>query len=200
VPTRNPCLPCFLLAGNPARRRRSSRLPDPGTLAQLGTLQELQIIRDRDGQEEVHGFGGRFSGDGPPLFWSPKLRTLLVLPRRKPKVWKDLKPLSKKEADALFKAVGAQAAVKLFRRWSMHEPSALSNVKVQDYLLRPTGSMVHIVYRSDKFSPNRTLEDYIHKMPKSDRIAIAGRTVHGVPQAIAIWGPRLTVTERGIVY
>jgi hypothetical protein len=187
-----------LLAGNPSRKRAPSRLPDPGTLTQLGTLQELRVIRDKDGEHEIHRFGGPSNRDGPPLFWSPKLRMLLVFPPKRPTKWKELGPLSREQADEILTVNDGMPAAKLFRRWSMHEPVAISKIKIRDYRLRPTGSMKHLVYRSDKFSPTRVTEDFIHEMPKTDRIAVAG--AGSVPDAIAIWGPRLTVTERGLVY
>lgn len=147
----------------------------------------------------MHRFGGGSDSDGPPLFWSTKLRTLLVFPPKRPARWKNVDGLSRAEADALFKTYGARDAAKLLRRWSMNEPVGLSKMKLRDYKLRPKGSMRHVVYRSSKFSPNGELEDFVHAMPKSDRIAVAGRG-RGMPEAIAIWGPRLTVTERGLVY
>jgi hypothetical protein len=184
----NPCLPCLLMAGNP------SKLPNPGDLALLGTTLELEVERDSDGEVEVH----RFSGDGPNLYWSPKLKALLIFPGgRKPAKAEEFPPLGSREAAKLFKASGVDPSAKLFRRWAARQPVQRSILKVPKVSLRPHGRVRHVVYRSSKWKSDGRTDDYIHRTGKNVRMAVGGR---GNPTAIVINGGRLTVTERGLVY
>lgn len=194
---KNPCLPCMLLAGNPARAR-VTRLPDPGDLARLGSVREIRVRRDRDGEDEIHRFGDEFE-EGPPLYWSPKLRVLLVFPRLRSRRIADLTRLNPARAERLFRQAGTDRAAKLFRRWSIHEPTELARIHPRDYPLRSHGRALRIVYASPKFSRVKETEGYYHPFHREDRIAVCPGSAGGPPQAIAIWGPKLTVTERGIV-
>ena len=182
----NPCMPCLLLAGNPGPR--SSRLKDPGDVALLGTVLEIQVERDEDGQGVLHKFAGNVT---PNLYWSPSLRSLLVFPEKHVRWVGHLGP-----DQELFKSAGAEKSAKLFRRWAARDPVQIGKLQVSDYKLKPYGRAVHIVYRSDKWHPGRT-EDYIHTLGPKVRIAVGPGTP---PKAIVISGGRLTVTERGLVY
>lgn len=177
----------MLLAGNP------SKLPNPGDMALLGTLIEVEVERDSDGEVELH----RFRGGATNLYWSPRLKALLAFPGgRRPTKVDDVSPLGRTEAAKLFKTAGAEASAKLFRRWAAREPVRLSRLKVPAVGLRPYGRVRHVVYSSDKWHAGRT-DDYIHKTGRNVRMAVAGK---GNPTALVINGGRLTVTERGLVY
>lgn len=184
----NPCMPCLLLAGNPGPR--PSRLKNPDELALLGTTLEIEVERDSDGETEVH----RFKGNGPNLYWSPTLKTLLIFPSAHVRWVGHLGPDGK-----LFKAAGNEKSAKLFQRWAQREAVDLGKLSVQDYLMRPVGRAKHIVYRSDKWHKGRT-DDYIHKFGPKVRMAASPGARGKPPKAIAISGGRLTVTERGLVY
>jgi len=186
MPRQNPCLPCLLLAGNPGPK--PSRLPNPGDVALLGTALEIKVERDSDGQEEVH----KFTGEGPNLYWSPTLKTLLIFPGKHVRWVGHLGP-----DQELFKAAGAEKSAKLFRRWAARDPVQMGELKLQDYQLKPYGRAVHIVYRSSKWKSDGMTDDYIHTLGKNVRIAMSPGSP---PKAIAISGGRLTVTERGLVY
>lgn len=196
---KNPCLPCMLAVANPAQK--PSRLPDPGTLTELGHLQEYRIERDADGEEEIHRFGGD-TRLGPKVYWSTKLRMLLTFPHVRARKYRDYPDgMSAAEARRYFQDIELDPkAVKLFRKWSIHEPTGVEKLKLSDYLLRPYGRVVHGLYASDKFNPRREMERFIHPHPKAgkheDRIAFG---VGNPPKVLAVWGPKLTVTERGIV-
>ena len=169
------------MAGNP------SKLPDPGDLALLGTVLEIQVERDSDGEIEEH----RFRGNGPNLYWSPKLKAILMFPAKHVRWVGHLGP----DPD-LFKAAGSEKSAKLFRRWAARDPVQVGTITVGDYGMKPYGRAKHIVYRSDKWHPGDT-EDYIHKFGKNVRMAVSS----GKPaKAMMISGGRLTVTERGLVY
>lgn len=191
----NPCMPCLLLAGNPGPR--TSKLKNPGDLALLGTTLEIQVERDSDGQEELH----KFKGDGPNLYWSPALRTLLIFPKKHVRWVGHMGPgegiaVAGKSRQELFKKAGSEKSAKLFRRWAARDPVQMGKLSLGDYPLKPYGRAIHIVYRSDKWHPGRT-DDYIHKFGPKVRMAVANGEP---PKAIAISGGRLTVTERGLVY
>ena len=198
----NPCMPCLLLlAGNPGPR--PSRLKNPEEVALLGTTLEIEVVRDSDGETEVH----RFQGDGPNLYWSPSLKTLLIFPGKHvrwvghigPGPRPDERPTAEAWAEDLFKSAGNEKSAKLFRRWAQREAVDLGQLKIQDYPMRPVGRAKHIVYRSDKWHKGRT-DDYIHKFGPKVRMAVSPGAKGKPPKAIAISGGRLTVTERGLVY
>jgi hypothetical protein len=107
--------------------------------------------------------------------------------------------MSETEARRLFRDSGVEKAAEIYRKWSIHAPVEIGNIKVTDSLMKPYGRAVDIVYRSAKFNKEGKLEDYIHPFSKSDRIAL-GASRGRSPSVFAVSGPRLTVTERGIVY
>jgi hypothetical protein len=178
---------CLALA-NPAR------LPNPGGLARLGTLQQLRV-QFPNGNEELHRFGDDYEA-GPDLYWSPSLRALLVFPTTRPTKVRDFPHgMSEVEARRVLPD-DLQPAVRLFRQWSIHDPSEIKRVVSHDWPLRVKGRPKHVVYRSSKFNLQRKLEDFLHPMPADDRVWFGpGKP----PKVIAVSGPRLTVTEDGIV-
>ena len=178
------CLPC-LLAANPSPRR--SKMRDPGPLALLGYARKILV--SRNGEEVRIDFG-----EGEPMFWSPKLRALLVIPD--PDVswrWSS----SSAPGDRISDAKGAS---RLFARWSAREATRIGVAKVPDAKLVPYGKGLHIIYRSDKW--HRGLDtDYIHKFSDKVRVAMSDeKNRDGAPKIIVIGGGRFTVTERGLVY
>lgn len=191
------CLPCLLAAANPGRK--PSKLPDPGDLALLAKVMELWVEDDKTGQHVVHRFqsdwmylGGDEAGSGPNLYWSPKLKALLIFPRKTVR-WAG--KVGKRNPDEYFKDAGAEKSAKLFQRWAARDPCQEGKLKLSPIQLKPYGRAIKIIYRSDKWHPG-FYENYEHPFGKKVRVAV-GR---GTPPPMVIQGGRLTVTERGLVY
>jgi hypothetical protein len=214
-----PCIPCLIALGNPGRK--PSKLPDPGALALLGTVLEIEVERDSDGAVVQHKWKRR---GAPGLLWSPSLKAILIFPGNRELGWdpgsfkqrvgrfgvKTLRRSSaksflkrKRESlrsgadpdDAMWSALrGESAAMKLFRRWAMRPSTGRKDVSIRPYTMRPYGRAKHVVYWSDKWGDDA---EYVHKFSPNVRMAMASGNP---PKAIALAGGRLTVTERGLVY
>lgn len=196
------------------------KLPDPGAVALLGSMLLLDV-RESDGRVVRHEWD---NGTGPGLLWSPSARAIFIFTKVAYQDWVDLMPnggpvlrehcLDMKESEALLKRRGIRMgkeegrkvrnAAKLFRQWSARPATRLAQRVVPDYPLSLEGGGVKIDYRSDKWNGrNGRRVDYTHAMSSSgaDKVSYAGRLSRmQAPTAFFIKGPRLTVTERGIIY
>ena len=191
-------------------------LPNPGSVALLGTVLLLDV-KCLDGFVVRHEWD---EGEGPGLLWSPTRRALYFFPGMSFHRWKEIQTpgtpllreqrLDMREVNTYLKRRGialpsdTRAAAKLFAQWAARPATRFTTKNVPAYRLHCVGSGVKIDYRSDKWNGrNGRRVNYTHAMPASgsDRVSTTrGGTRTRPPAAFFIKGPRLTVTERGIVY
>lgn len=177
------------------------KLPDPGAVALLGDVLELQV-KGRDGQTRLHSWE---PGSAPGLLWSPSLRALLFFPkkrlgpfRRESGVERNARLDMREGVKRLGLPKTTTEAGRLFAKWAARPATGYAQVQIEPYPLKPAGSGVHIVYRSDKWNPGRT-QDYIHHFSKAGTVKVS-EAAGSPPKAFFINGGRLTVNERGIIY
>ena len=194
------------------------KLPDPGTVALLGTMLLLEAEQP-DGSVVRHEWD--WAG-GPGVLWSPSVKGFYIFPSIKYIDWKTLQRnpnapllrqqcLDMKESFALLRKHGIDLpqkqtmdAAKLFRRWSARPATDFMQTDVDDPRLKLQGSGIKLDYRSDKWNGrNGKRVNYTHALSStgSDKVSTSGDgTRKRAPYVIFVKGPRLTVTERGIIY
>jgi len=187
------------------------KLPDPGSVALLGTVLEL-LVREKDGTEVLHSWR---DATGPGLLWSPSNKALMFFPHLRLSDWKEVggaggvlreERLDMREAKETLARrgvelpKGTQEAAKLFTQWAARPSTRFTQVDIEAYPLRKLGEAVHIIYRSDKWNgrDGQTV-DYIHHFSKSGTVKVSA-AAGDPPKAFYIKGGRMTVNARGIVY
>ena len=168
------------------RRSRSRVLKDPGDLALLGTVLELQHEMP-DRQARHHGWTVR---SAPKLLWSPKQQALYIFPGLKLPRPKALRmPASAGEDPS--------TAIRSWKTWSGRSPEHARTLELPKLQVQTAGQGHHIVYRSDKWGRST---DYIHTFDPGTLIDIAADAHDGKPPAVLIVrGPLLQLTTRGLV-
>lgn len=197
------------------------KLPDPGSVALLGTVLEL-LVREKDGRVVQHSWmppEGLPQHDrsvpGPNLFWSPRNKALIFFPTVERLSWKELNlgdgirregRLDMREAREVFARHGielpsdVQEAAKLFTDWAARPATRVAQKDVDEYPLKLSGEGVNIIYRSDKWNGRDGKRvNYTHPFSKSGAVKVSCAAGHP-PKAFYIKGGRMTVNARGIVY
>ena len=193
-------------------------LPNPGSVAMLGTMLHLDVKLKGTSKVVRHEWD---SGTGPPLLWSPEAKAFYIFPKMKLSGWRRIVPVRpgpmlrqhRLDMREIYEAMCAQGkclppdmlgASKLFTRWAMRPPTDFTHQPVEEYRLKLQGSGVMLDYRSDKWNGrNGRKINYTHDLSStgSDKVSTTGDgTKTRPPTCIFVKGPRLTVTERGIIY
>lgn len=149
--------------------------------AELGGLVELEVMED-DGHRLLY----RWSRPYPVLWWSPEARALAAVDGGKVS-----RP---KQVDKL-----PARAAKIRSDFQGEPADRARSVSMPAGKLYKVGRALRVVYESDKFNGGgdgrRAL--YEHDFAASDVMWTQRKKG---PALIAVTGPRLTVTDRGIVY
>jgi hypothetical protein len=158
---------------------KAPALADLGTVAELGRIESVDVERD-DGTIEQY----RWKGSRPMLLWSPKARALFWIEGAKPSGLRKGAPRS-------------DGAAKIFENFAEGRPAEQHRTMVLP-LKRPRkmGRAVRIVY-TEPWGRAAAGTRWEHDFSPSDVFWKAGGAS---PFLFAVTGPRLTVTERGIVY
>lgn len=194
------------------------KLPDPGAVALLGTMLLLDV-EEPDGRVVRHEWDMH---GGPGCLWSPSAQAIYIFPQIQFTEWKTLQRnpgapllrqqcLDMKETHQLLRSHGIKLdekkvtdAAKLYRRFTARPATDFTQKMVDDPKLKFQGSGVTLDYRSDKWNGrNGKRVNYTHALSStgSDKVSTSGDgTRSRPPYVIFIKGPRLTVTERGIIY
>lgn len=193
------------------------KLPDPGAVALLGTMLLLDV-KEPDGRVVRHEWDWQ---GGPGCLWSPVAKGFYIFPAVKYTDWKSIQRrgapllreqrLDMKETYALLRTHGihlpeknATAAAKLFAKWAARPATRFTQTEVDDPKLKFQGNGVTLDYRSDKWNGRDGKRvNYTHALSStgSDKVSASGDgTRSRAPYVIFVKGPRLTVTERGIIY
>lgn len=169
-----------------ASRPRARTMRDPGDLALLGSVLELQH-EVPGGEARHHAWTVR---SAPKLLWSPKRQALYIFP--------DL-ALPRPKALKMPKTSPApiDAALGSWRTWTGRTPAHSRDLDVPALRIVTAGQGHHIVYRSNKWGPST---DYIHHFDPGTTVDIAANAESGrAPAVLIVRGPPLRLTERGLV-
>ncbi len=194
------------------------KLPDPGVVALLGTMLLLDV-KEADGRVVRHEWDMH---GGPGVLWSPSVKGFYIFTQIRYTYWKTLQHnpnapllrqqcLDMKESYALLRKHGIHLpeeqmmeAAKLYRRFNARPATEFTQADVDDPKLKLQGSGVKLDYRSDKWNGRKGKRvNYTHDLSStgSDKVSTSGDgTRSRAPYVIFVKGPRLTVTERGIIY
>lgn len=165
---------------------RTRALKDPGDLALLGTVLELQHEMP-DGQALHHGWTVR---SAPKLLWSPKRQALYIFPGLKLPRPKALRMPTSAQDDP-------GTALRAWKTWSGRSAEHARPLNVPTLKIQTAGQGHHIVYRSDKWGRST---DYIHTFGPGTLVDIDAETSEGKPPSVLIVrGPPLRLTARGLV-
>jgi len=176
-------------------RARPRVMQDPGDLALLGTVLELQHDMP-GGHARHHAWTVR---DAPKLLWSPKRQALYLFPGLK---------LPRPKALRMPQAAAARStddALASWRTWTGRTPAHSRSLQLPAPQIQTAGQGHHIVYRSDKWGP---VTDYIHHFAAGTTVDLAAcpQPNHpGVghegeaPAVLIVRGPPLRLTARGLV-
>lgn len=160
-------------------------LGTPGDLVDLGALLEYTYI-DADANLQICRFP---DSDSPPLFWSPRNRTLYVFPTA--------------ESQACAKPDPWGTSAVMFRRWAQREAKCERVFDVPEVDVQLLGNMDTLIYRSDKWhdkNPDPNVagsQEYIHQL--GDGVGL-WQSAGNPPGAIVMTGGCLDVEERGIIH
>ena len=166
------------------KRRRlpgPKRLPDPGNSIDLGPngggLLGLYTVND---QGVVKMRRWKTTGRLPPCLWSKKLKGVVCFP-------------GVQLPAPTMSAYTAPALLELYEEWhDGKEPLGVSRVNVPKAELGPGQPALAIVYRSDKFSDDGDMTDYMHVLGP-------GVTAWVGKKGILVRGGRLRLTAGGLV-
>lgn len=170
------------------RAPRAREMQDPGDLALLGTVLELQHAMPC-GQARHHAFSVR---SAPKLLWSPKQGALYIFPGLTLPRPKALRMPSSAKGDPA-------AALASWRTWTGRSPEHARTLSLPAPQISTAGQGHYIVYRSDKWGPST---DYIHRFAAGTTVDLAVQDpgAQGAPPAVLIVrGPPLRLTARGLV-
>lgn len=157
------------------------RLPDPGDCSWLYEATEIRWFDPKTDDEytwvpEEDQYW--------MLLWSPKLRSLIVIPR----------PAKMRKMNSVRRNMGA---AQLYERFSEQPATQTHEIQIPAYEdLVLLGKPMHLVYRSDKWNPGEWV-DYIHE--SEDGVMLFADS-HDDPKIFIFAGGKLDVTERGIIY
>lgn len=172
----------------PSRAPRGRVMQDPGDLALLGTVLELQHAMPC-GQARHHAWSVR---SAPKLLWSPKRQALYIFPGLTLPRPKALRMPRSVEDDPA-------AALASWKTWTGRSPEHARTLSIPAPRVTTAGQGHHIVYRSDKWGPST---DYIHRFAPGTTVdlAVPEADAEGEPPAVLIVrGPPLRLTARGLV-
>lgn len=180
------------------RLKNPSEMPDPGALALLGETLELawkadtvdqamKMEKEWRAQKAHHKPGTKaWNPKGKWLFmWSPKYKAVIAI--KKPKRTKRKSQVSREGG-----------AAKISERFHARPAENTWEMEIPKVPLTHIGPAAHIVYRSDKWSETRETTDYIHDFKPGVKL-YAGPSA-SKPEVFLIFGGKLTVTERGLVF
>lgn len=160
-------------------RGKAPNLGDLGTVAEMGWIKEVVV--------EVP------NGEHHRYLWSPQAHLLLWAPRQRSLVWVEgTKPSRLRDG-----APRTDGAAKIFEAFSDGQPAEQHRtLVVPPKRMRKIGRAISIDYR-EPWGRAPDTDRWFHDFAPSDAFYMAGRSA---PFAFAVSGPRLTVTEAGIVY
>lgn len=162
---------------------RDGILPNPGDMARLGDALELRWAESDDDRIIVRQWEP--SRGKPFMFlWSPRLWGVICLREQGVR-----KAKRGEEPDA--------KAVDIFERFMARRPRKNYYVELTGIPMVQLGSAIHIVYRSDKWTDDGRETDYIHDYDRGVRCYADN---HEDPNIFLMYGGRLTITERGLIY
>lgn len=176
---------------------RPKVMPHPGPCAWLGSTLELSFDpRQHNPSWTKNGEKGRTIWDGGRrnwmCLWSPKYKAVVVVPR--PRGLKGGPGSRARKGKVVRDGGGAN----LFEKFAARAAEGTQEIEIDACAIKKLGDGVHIVYRSDKWSESRTTTDYIHDFKKGVQI-YCGPTIEK-PELFIIFGGKLTLTERGLVF
>lgn len=157
-------------------------LPDPGMCSWLGESLEYKWVRPGN----RYGDASEVLWDPPEksywyFLWSPSLRAVISLPKRK----------QKKQ-----KGVANGSSRSIFERFTDRGAANTYQIDIPRHNLVKCGKAIHFVYRSDKWNPGKEV-DYIHHFDEGVRLWSDNPED---PSIFVCQGGRMTVTERGLIY
>lgn len=176
---------------------RPKVMPHPGSCAWLGNTLEISFDpRQHNPSWTKDGEKGRTIWDSGRrnwmCLWSPKYKAVVVIP--KPRGLKGGPGCKPRKGKVVRDGGGAS----LFERFAARAAEGTQEIEVDACPIKKLGNGVHVVYRSDKWSESRTTTDYIHDFKKGVQI-YCGPTIEK-PELFIIFGGKLTLTERGLVF
>lgn len=179
--------------------RDPKRMPDPGPCAWLGSIVEWGWVPKRGEQIKLLDDKGNalWAPDSEWMFlWSPKYKAVVSI--RRPKNMYRLAKVSR-----------YGGAAKMFEVFAARPAENTFEIEVPNIPIHEVGCRAaHIVYRSDKWSPQRLESDYIHdfkrtcnaKACRSKNVKLyCGPSIEH-PEVFICFGGKLTLTERGLVF
>ena len=163
--------------------------PDTGPCSWLGSIVEFSwVMKPGEKSRDVDDDGNAiWTPNSEWMFmWSPKYKAVVSI--RRPK---NMYKLAKVERYG--------GAAKMFEVFMDRPADAMFEVDLPDVKLKKLGKKAaNIVYRSDKWSPERKEEDYIHPYGKGVQI-YCGPSIQR-PEIFLCFGGKLTLTKRGLVW
>lgn len=155
---------------------RARTMPDPGDVALLGTLLELQHDA-HDGQAHRHSWTLRTA---PRLFWSPSRSALYAFPSLRLPRPRKLDPKA--------------TSIDTFEIWTGRAPSNTRTVDIPRPKIRRAGQAHFVVYRSDKWGKPT---NYVHDFAQGTLVDLADGEP---PEVLIVRGPPLQLTSAGLVH
>jgi len=181
------------------RLSKPRKVPDPGPCAWLGSTLELSFDSNGRGDPNWAKIGekDRIIWDCGRrtwmCLWSPKYKAIVAIPQpRSIKGGPGCKPIRGG------KVVRMGGGARMFEEFAARAAECTQEVEVPALPLKKLGDGVHIVYRSDKWSEKRRTTDYIHDFKKDVQI-YCGPTLEK-PEVFVVFGGKLTLTKRGLVF
>lgn len=176
------------------RLKNPTQMPDPGPLALLGETLEFAWSPDTVKQAKKTSKKWR-PGDPGKEVWAPKGKWLFLWSPKYKAVIAIKKPRSAPKKSQVSREGGA---AKVSERFHARPAEKTWEMEVPQVPLAFLGRAVHIVYRSDKWSPTRETTDYIHDFKQGVKL-YCGPSLKR-PEVFLCFGGKLTVTERGLVF
>ena len=179
--------------------KKPNRMPDPGPCSWLGSIVELGWeMKNGDSSKKIDDKGNAVWSPGSEwmFLWSPKFKAVVAIQRPK-EMYETAEICRYGNAAKMFEAFMARPADNTFE------------IDVPNVALEKVGERAsHIVYRSDKWSNDKTNDDYIHDFRKiCDADGCRSKSINLYcgpsiknPKVFLCFGGKLTLTERGLVW
>ncbi len=164
---------------NPQENPAAPSLADLGTVVELGRVREL-VVDDGKGEHKVYTWKGK----RPRLLYSKPKHMLFWV--------EGAEPSNPKRG-----APRGDGAAKVFENFAAQDATSHRTMGLPPKRLRRVGRAVSIAYTEPYGRHPRKGGVWEHEFSPSDTFYQAGRSS---PFVFAVAGPRLTVTDRGIVY